>query len=201
MKQRPLKRPMSLHRAHGLVPGDRYAVIPAKVAKSLAYRSLSASALRLLTLALTQYTGQNNGDIALTRAALKQYGYTSADTLNRALKQLRHAGLLELTRQGGLANGGKIPSLYALTWLPIPENQKLEIRTPAKASNAWATFKTKSNTGLPERVRTDPRDRIAPVPATITEPCTDAAERMRSGTPDTSLRSSPEGPPSFVKGT
>ncbi len=195
MKQRPLKRPMSLHRAHGLVPGDRYAVIPAKVAKSLAYRSLSASALRLLTLALTQYTGRNNGDIALTRSALEQYGYTSADTLTRALKQLRDAGLLQLTRQGGLANGGKVPNLYAFTWLPIPENAKLEIRTPAKASNAWAEFKTTPSTALSERVRTDPRDRIAPVPATITEPRTDAAERMRAGGPDTSLRSSPGGPP------
>ncbi len=201
MKQRPLKRAMSLHRAHGLVPGDRYAVIPAKVARSLAYRSLSASALRLLTLALTQYNGRNNGDIALTRSALQEYGYTSADTLNRALKQLRHAGLLQLTRQGGLANGGKIPNLYAFTWLPIPENRKLEIRTPVKASDAWATFKTKSNTGLPERVRSDPRDRIAPVLATIRGTRTGPAERMRTGTPDTSLRSSPEGPPSSVKGT
>ena len=179
-------RGVSAKRAHGLRPGDRYALIPAKVAKSLAYRSLSASALRLLTLALTQYNGRNNGDIALTRAALEQDGYTSADTLNRALKQLRHAGLLELTRQGGLANGGKIPNLYAVTWLPIPENLKLEIRTPAKASDAWATFKTKPNTGLPERIRTDPRDLIAPVLATITTTRTDTAERMRSGGPDTS---------------
>ena len=131
----------------------------------------------------------------------KQYGYTSADTLDRALKQLRHTGLLQLTRQGGLANGGKIPNLYAFTWLPIPENRKLEIRTPAKASNAWATFKTKSNTRPPERVRTDPRDHTGPVLATHRGTRTGPAERMRTGTPDTSLRSSPEGPPSFVKGT
>ena len=186
MKQRPLKRPMSPHQAHGLSPGDHYALIPAKIAKSLAYRSLSASALRLLTLALTQYTGRNNGDIALTRSALQQYGYTSADTLNRALKQLRHAGLLELTRQGGLANGGKIPNLYAVTWLPIPENLKLEIRTPAKASNAWAEFTTKSSTALSERVRTDPRGHIGPVVAVVAETRTGVSERMRTGTPDTS---------------
>ena len=117
---------------------------------------LFAMTLGVMTLALTQYNGRNNGDIALTRSALQEYGYTSADTLNRALKQLRHAGLLELTRQGGLANGGKIPNLYAVTWLPIPENTKLEIRTPAKASDAWATFKTTPNTALPERVRSDP---------------------------------------------
>ena len=179
-------RGVSAKRAHGLRPGDHYALIPAKVARSLAYRSLSASALRLLTLALTQYTGRNNGDIALTRSALEQYGYTSADTLTRALKQLRHTGLLQLTRQGGLANGGTIPNLYAFTWLPIPENPKLEIRTPAKASNAWETFKTKSNTGPPERVRTDPRDHTGPVLATLRGTRTGPAERMRTGTPDTS---------------
>ena len=92
-------------KAHNINRGERYAMVPAKVIKSQAFLSLTASAYRLLMLALIQYSGRNNGDIALTKSTLKNYGFKYSDTLARAKRELLKKGLLILTRQGSKFSG------------------------------------------------------------------------------------------------
>ena len=182
-------------RKHGIKRGERFAMIPEKVAHSEAFCSLTASAHRLLVLALTKYHGNNNGDITLTKSELKAYRFTCSDTLNRALKELLNKGLLVLTKQGGFGMGHALPNLYAIGWLDIPECKKLDIDTPAIAINGWATWKTKPSTGLPEQTNSDSCVPLTPIRAAFGVCNTGLSELANSGLSDTSLRSSPEGHP------
>ena len=184
--------------AHQLSKGDQYALIPRKVATSDAYLSLTASALKLLTLALCNFNGRNNGDIALTQSNLRKHGFTSADTLNRSIKQLLENGLLVLTRQGGFAGGGKNPNLYAFSWLNIPQTTKLEITTPAKASDAWKSYVKKRSSARTVPASSDACVLVAPIRAALERNRADVTERNSSDPPDTFLRSYPEGPPPSV---
>ena len=134
------KKKLNFREAHCLHPGEKYALLPARVLKSQAFHSLCGSAVRLLMLALTRYNGSNNGDISLTHASMMPYGFTSADTHNRALQKLLQSGLLIKTRQGYFSMGGKHPSLYGFAWLPIPANRKLEIDTPREPEMEWPTI-------------------------------------------------------------
>lgn len=87
------------------------------------YLNLSHPAKALLTDMLRQYNGNNNGDFCVTLSVMSKRGWTSNDTLRRALNQLIAANLVMLTRQGGRHK----PSLYAVTFLNIdPCNGKLE---------------------------------------------------------------------------
>lgn len=182
-------------RTHGIKRGERFAMIPEKVAHSEAFCSLTASAHRLLVLALTKYHGKNNGDIALTRSDLKSFGFNSQDTLTRSIKQLLDTGLLVLTRQGGIAGGGKRANLYAFGWLDIPENSKLDIVTPTSALDGWASFKIKHKHRPVGALRTDSCVVSEPIPADLTHLRTAPPVHLRTGPPDTFLRSSPEGHP------
>ena len=163
-------------------PGERFAYIPLRVASSEAYLSLTASAYRLLTLALCKYNGHNNGDISLPRSELKKFGFTSADTLNRAIKLLRRNGLLSLTRQGGFANGGKLANLYGFSWLGIPENNRLDISTPAKASDDWKLYSSHRS----ELTSTCTRGSLTPIRASSRNTRTAPTERTNFDRPDTS---------------
>ena len=181
-------------KAHGLAQGERYALLPERVVQSEAYCSLTASALRLLSLALCKFNGSNNGDISLTQSALKIYGFTSNDTFCRAIKQLLGTGLLVLTRQGGFAQGGKKPNLYAFGWLPIPENPKLvEISTPCEPPNGWASFKLKPSPDRSVLPNPDSCAVVTPISATKANSSPDGPDWSSTDVPDTFLRSSPEG--------
>ena len=183
------------HKKHGLAKGERYAMLPKRVVISDAYLSLPASAMRLLSLALCQYNGSNNGDIAITQSQLKPHGFRSTDTLTRALKRLRATGLLILTRQGGFANGGKRPNLYAFSWLDIPKNPKLEIDTPAKPSDAWAEYRIKRSPGTSIQLNPDSGQSVNPIPTSTTHSNNERTDRTNTVVPDTFLRSSLEARP------
>jgi len=89
------------------------------------YIALSHPAKTLLVDVAMQYTGKNNGDLAITLSMMKKRGWSSNSTLNRALKKLIKAEWLILTRQGGRHKC----SLYALTWESIDEcGGKLEVK-------------------------------------------------------------------------
>jgi hypothetical protein len=61
--------------------------------------------------------------------------WRSKDTLHRALTELSCAGIIELTRQGGL-NG---PSLYACTWVPIDQRKAgLDVSATRVAFGKWS---------------------------------------------------------------
>ncbi len=89
-----------------------------------AYIALPHTAKSLLVDIGRQFKGHNNGDLCVTLKVLEPRGWTSSDTMRRALKALIDADLVMQTRQGGR----NLCSLYAFTWLPINEcGGKLDI--------------------------------------------------------------------------
>ena len=115
--------------------------LPHAVMDSSGWRQCGGTAIKLLCDLGRQYNGRNNGDLCAAEKILPGY---APETRCRALRELRHYGLLVLTRQGGLHG----PSLFELTWHPINEcGGKLRIPATQLAPGEWkgdkARFKAK----------------------------------------------------------
>ncbi|MFW5910281.1 MAG: hypothetical protein ACOCUJ_00375 [Thiohalospira sp.] len=90
--------------------------------------SLSNPAFRLLVLVYEQYKGPGyNGQLCASWTLMKDRGFTSKDSLQKALRELLRKGFLIQTRQGGRHQA----SLFAVTFEALDEcpNHHLD-RTP-----------------------------------------------------------------------
>ena len=106
---------------------------------SPAWRVLSHADVRVY-LALRRKLGRtNNGDINATLAEMRHAGITSSSTLSSALHRLEALGFIEKTRQGGIANGGKLCSLYRFTDEETYDVAKAGVKA-GKATNEWQRF-------------------------------------------------------------
>lgn len=107
---------------------------------SAAWRALSHADVRVY-LALRRKLGStNNGDINATLAELRHAGISSSSTLSTALHRLEALGLIAKTRQGGIAFGGKLCSLYRFTDVETFDIAKAGVRA-GRATNEWQQFK------------------------------------------------------------
>lgn len=107
---------------------------------SPAWRTLTHADVRVY-LALRRKLGRtNNGDINATLAEMKHAGISSSSTLSTALHRLEALGFIEKTRQGGIAHGGKLCSLYRFTDEPTYDIAKAGVRA-GPATNEWQRFK------------------------------------------------------------
>ena len=101
-----------------------YNAISHQFLRSQTLRSLTPKANKLLLDMLSQFNGFNNGDICITWKLMRQRGWRSKDTLNKARKELLDMGVIEIARRGGLNRA----SLYALTLFAVNECKgKLDI--------------------------------------------------------------------------
>ena len=96
---------------------SQFTAIPQNFLNSDAMINLSGMACKLLWEFVYQVNGENNGDLQATWSILKDRGWNSKTTLNKAIKELREAGIITQTRQGGRHKC----SLYALTFIAIDE--------------------------------------------------------------------------------
>lgn len=120
--------------------GGQFIAIPTRVMDSPNYVRLSSHAIRLLNEFVRLYNGSNNGDLCATWSMMKERGFKSSDTLNKALKELKYYGMVMLTRQGGRHK----PSLYAITWHAIDECKgKLDVRPTNAPPGHWKDEKPK----------------------------------------------------------
>lgn len=118
----------------GRVESGGFFALPHAVMASPAFRGLSAPAVKMLCDLGGQYRGANNGDLSAAWRIMQPKGWRSRDTLSRAIRELRDAGLIEQTRQGGLHRC----SLYALTWQAIDEcGGKLDVPATRAPSGLW----------------------------------------------------------------
>jgi hypothetical protein len=107
---------------------------------SPAWRTLTHADVRVY-LALRRKLGRtNNGDINATLAEMKHAGIFSSSTLSAALHRLEALGFIEKTRQGGIAAGGKLCSLFRFTDDPTLDIAKAGVRA-GPATNEWQQFK------------------------------------------------------------
>jgi hypothetical protein len=118
-----------------------YAQIADEVLRSHAARAMPDYAIRALVMMAAQYRGTNNGDLAVTSRMAVEYAVPEWK-LRAGLALLELSGLVELTRQGHLANGKGVCSLYALGWRPIDPSEKYDIPMVCErpAPNRWATW-------------------------------------------------------------
>jgi hypothetical protein len=133
-----LKR-RSRDRHKGRQTSGTFSRLPHAVQDSSSWRQCSGTAAKLLLDMIRLHNGRNNGDICATLKVLRKFGWTRGATINAAVHELLHYGLIELTRQGGLNR----PNLYALTWIAIDEcGGKLDCASPTKvASGLWSEHK------------------------------------------------------------
>lgn len=110
-----------------------------QIAHSAAWVALSFSARALYMQLRVRLKATNNGNIEATMSALRHAGFASSSTLAKALRELETVGLIAKTRQGGVAAGGKLCSLYRFTDKPCHELPKQAL--PAcKASHDWRAW-------------------------------------------------------------
>ena len=96
---------------------ERFTALPYNFLQSQALTNLSPSASKLLFQFIKQLGKNNNGDLQAAWRALKNEGWNSPTTLQKAINELREEGVIILTRQGGRG----ICNLYALTFVAIDE--------------------------------------------------------------------------------
>ncbi|MCK9366802.1 MAG: hypothetical protein M0P72_06605 [Metallibacterium scheffleri] len=110
--------------------------VPTSVLESAAYRTLSMKGKSLLLDLGAQFRGYNNGHLSPSWTLMRQWGWSSKQTLQRALEELLRAGLLEKSRQGGRNRC----SLFAFTWLAIDKGTAgawLDVQPTRVASGLW----------------------------------------------------------------
>jgi len=118
--------------AKGRTPGS-FAAWPHACANSSNYRSLGPHAKALLLDFLGQFTGFNNGDLCCAWGLMKDRGWRSRTTVEKARSELEVAGWIVRTRQGWR----NTPNLYALTIFKIDDFPKLDVRETATALGFW----------------------------------------------------------------
>ncbi len=112
---------LSRERVKGRKTKGRFLALPVSVVDSQDYKSLSGNAVKLLMALLYQYRGKNNGDLSAAYGVMRDMGFVSKDTLQRAKNELLEKQLIIQTREGRFTNPGGVCALYALTWLPVDE--------------------------------------------------------------------------------
>ena len=107
-----------------------FAGIPRVVMDHPDYKNLSGNAVKLLNELARQHRGHNNGDLTITYSLLKDRGFKSKGTIERARDELFTANLIIKTREGRFTNPGGVCALFALSWQPINEcNGKLDVKS------------------------------------------------------------------------
>ena len=106
-----------------------FAGIPREVMRHPDFLGLNGSATKLLLELAFQFRGFNNGDLTTAFGVLKDRGWNSRATIDRAKKDLLATDLIRETRSGRFENPGGRCALYALTWLPINECPGRQLET------------------------------------------------------------------------
>lgn len=121
-------------RLKGRCESGSFVAMPRAVFFSENWKRCSGTAIKMLIELAEQFKGSNNGDLSAPMVTLKRRGWSSPETVTWALRELRHFGLIVLTRQGGM----NVCSLYAVTWRAIDEcGGKLDCRATRTPGSEW----------------------------------------------------------------
>jgi hypothetical protein len=111
-----------------------YVAVTSYFLRSQTVCGLSAAACKLLLDFLSQYRGNNNGDLCAAWKLMKVRGWKSRDTLAKAVRELLAKEIIEKSQQGGKHK----PTLYALTMYNVDEcNGKIEIAATHHPKSSW----------------------------------------------------------------
>lgn len=115
--------------------GGGFVALPFALVRSSEFAALTSHGVKLLIDLLAQYNLRNNGDLSMSfEKTMRPRGWKSKDTLNKARQELVEAGLILLTRQGGLHRC----SLYAVTFYAIDGcDGKLDVSATRAPPGGW----------------------------------------------------------------
>ena len=122
-------------------PNGRHIRVYTSLLNSPAYRCLNYASKALYVDLRAAVTGTNNGNISAALSDLKHRGWSSRQCLARALYELRSLGFLAVTREGGLKQGTRVPTLYRFTDMEVFEQPKVGVQ-PCKATHDYMRFET-----------------------------------------------------------
>lgn len=110
-------------------------MVPLTLLRHDNFTRLSPWANKLVLDLARQYTGFNNGYLCASRTLMGKCGWRSSNTLQRAVAELEHYGIVMRTQQGGRNR----PTLHALTWRRIDEKpgKPLDVRPTPKPLDLW----------------------------------------------------------------
>lgn len=108
---------------------------------SPAWRALSHADIRVYIAMRRRLGATNNGDINATLAELKHDSIKSSSTLAKSLRALEVLGFIDKTRQGGIANGGKMCSLFRFTDEGTYDIGKAGVKA-GPPTNEWQKFRS-----------------------------------------------------------
>lgn len=132
-------KPRSRRKQTGRMEKGTFTAFPHALERSPNWQKCGGTAIKLLHHLAGQYNGFNNGDFSAPLSA-KPAGINSSDTLNRALLELEHYGLIIRTRQGGK----NLCSLFAVSWRAIDDcHGKLEVASTITAPGTWKEQRAK----------------------------------------------------------
>ena len=106
---------------------------------SLAWRALSYSSQSVYIAMRRRLQSTNNGNISAALGDMKHFGITTSATLAKALRELQTVGLIAVTRQGGIAYGRQVCSLYRFTDEAVFEHAKLGVKA-CQVTDDWMRF-------------------------------------------------------------
>ena len=121
------------------IDGGSAFLIPVTLLKHPNFARLSPHGNKLLMELARQYSGFNNGYLCASWSLMKNAGWKSSHTLQKATLECEHYGLIERTRQGGLNRA----TLHSLSWRRVDEKQgkPLDVMPTIVPSNAWKVEK------------------------------------------------------------
>ena len=119
--------------------GKRFVALPEVVLESPGYRQAGYPARALLIDIAMQYTGHNNGKLIACAKYLAPKGWTSNNTVLRAVRELQACGLLIETRKGARPNKA---AWFALSWLDLDQGQGLDIEAKLYRRGGYMTPET-----------------------------------------------------------
>jgi hypothetical protein len=109
------------HKNRGI--GEPFVAIVRSVFESPEFAKLSPYAAKLLLELVSQFKGDNNGNLTAAYSLLQDRGWRSRTTLYRAKCDLIEAGFVYVTRKGRLPNTCE---LLALTWFSLDVTAKFD---------------------------------------------------------------------------
>lgn len=119
----------------------KYIRVYVDLLNSPAWRCLKSGSKALFVDLRAKLNGSNNGNISAALSDMKRLGWTSSGPLSRGLYELRSLGFIEVTREGGLRQGSRVPTLYRFTDLETYEHQKLGVLAMPE-TNGYRKFKS-----------------------------------------------------------
>ena len=144
---------------------ERHAQLPIRVMVSEAYRTLGYFERYVLVALCAEYTGHNNGSLALTNVqADEKYGIKGKRRFYQAINELESRRLIRCTYRGKLRqfDDKHSPSRYALSFRPQNENAVYKVKAESQPRNSFEHWTDKNRKPGPARGYDNPLSRIPP---------------------------------------